>query len=304
GRRRSTHRPARRRARGTRGPHPRPHRPRRAAALPARGDRVPRRARRHDAARRGVLPELGLPDDVPLAPAARDLGDPVRAHRDALPHGPHRGLHRPDRGGQRDLPRGVRGQHALVEPPHRGEHPEPGLGPVGRLRHPRPGLHRPRPDRRLRARGGAADAPGRRPDPRAARPARGDHRLARGDPRGAAVHPRGVAGARGDPVADDLEADPPGRPARGGHGRHPRPVAGDRRDGAAHPGRRGGVPALQSGAGRAVLGPSHPDPERGRRARGDLQEHRGRHDPRPSCHPAPHELGGHLPAQPLRDQVV
>jgi phosphate transport system permease protein len=31
-------------------------------------------------------------------------------------------------------------------------------------------------------------------------------------------------------VADDLEADPPGRPARHRHGRHPRAVAGDRRD--------------------------------------------------------------------------
>ena len=49
-------------------------------------------------------------------------------------------------------------------------------------------------------------AAGRRPDARPARAARRDHRRPRGDPRGAAFDPRGLAGARRDPVADDLAA--------------------------------------------------------------------------------------------------
>ena len=83
-----------------------------------------------------------------------------------------------------------------------------------------------------------------RADARPARAARRDHRLARGAAGRAAVDPRGFARARGDEVADDLEAGP-ARGARGHrHGRDPRPVAGDRRDGAADPRGGDGVPAL------------------------------------------------------------
>ena len=95
---------------------------------------------------------------------------------------------------------------------HRGQHPEPRRGPVDRLRHPRPGVHRARAAR-LSASAGTGRAR-RRADPRPARAARRDHRRARGDPRGAAVDPRGLAGARRDAVADDLEAGPARRRSR------------------------------------------------------------------------------------------
>ena len=70
-------------------------------------------------------------------------------------------------------------------------------------------------------------------DPGAAGAADGDHRRPRGDPRRAPLDPPGLARARRDQVADDLDAGPsrfdPGDRDR----RHPRRLAGARRDGAA-----------------------------------------------------------------------
>ena len=69
-------------------------------------------------------------------------------------------VHRPGRRRDRDLPGGVRGPRPLVQPLHRGQHPEPRRGSLDHLRHPRPRLPRPRAaePRQGRAR--------RRPDPR------------------------------------------------------------------------------------------------------------------------------------------
>ena len=50
----------------------------------------------------------------------------------------------PARRRDRDLPRGVRRPHEVVQPPDRGQHPEPRRGALGRLRHPRPRVHRAR----------------------------------------------------------------------------------------------------------------------------------------------------------------
>ena len=127
----------------------------------------------------------------------------------------------------------------LVEPADRDQHPEPLGRPLGRLRHPRAGLHR------ARAAGPRAGAAGGRDHARTARAAGRDHRRARGDPRRAAVDPRGLAGARRDAVADDLEAGATGLDRRHPDRRHPRAVARDRRDGAAAGHRRRGLVALQ-----------------------------------------------------------
>ncbi|CAA9506647.1 MAG: Phosphate transport system permease protein PstA, partial [uncultured Solirubrobacteraceae bacterium] len=303
-RRREGHHPPRGRACRQRGAHEGPALPRGAAAVPADRRRVPRRAVRHDTQRRRELSEPGLPHVVSVAAAPGVLGRPVRADRDALPHGPRRGLHRAGGGGERGLPRGVRRCHEVVEPDDRDEHPEPRLGAIGGLRDPRARVHRPRSRRHLRTRRRAADPAGRGADARAARPARRDHRLPRGDPRGAIVDPRRVARPGRDAVADDLEAGAPGRAPGHRHRRDPRPLARDRRDRAADPRRGGGQPPLQPGDRRALHRAAGADPQRRRRARGRVPEHRRSCHHRPARHPAADELGGHLPPQPLRDQVV
>ena len=65
--------------------------------------------------------------------------------RHALPDGDRRRHRGPARRRHRDLPRGVRRSRPLVQPPRRGQHPEPRRGALGRLRHPRARVHRPRP---------------------------------------------------------------------------------------------------------------------------------------------------------------
>ena len=134
--------------------------------------------------------------------------------RDAMADGGLRRLHHPGGGRQRRLPRGVREPRALVPALHRGQHPEPRRGSLDRLRRPRPRLPGPRPALARQRR------PRRRADARPAGAAGGDRRRPRGDPRRAPVDPRGLDGARGDQVADDLEAgaarvaSPGSRPGR------------------------------------------------------------------------------------------
>ena len=137
-------------------------------------------------------------------------------HRDALHRRPAPPLRRPDRRLHRDLPRGVRGQDALVQQAARGQHPEPRGRAVDRLRHPRARVPRARDRARPRAAGG-------RDDPHPARAADRDHRVARGDPLGAGLDPAGRLRARSDAVAGrlaagaaggDSRASPPGRSSR------------------------------------------------------------------------------------------
>ena len=86
--------------------------------------------------------------------------------------------------------------------------------------------------------------------------------------------------------------------------RHPRAVAGDRRDRAAHPRRRDRLPAHRPDDRRPVLGAADRDLRlRGRAARG-VPDPRRRRDRRAARGPAAHELRRDLPAQPLRAEVV
>ena len=122
--------------------------------------------------RRGRLrrAELGLPHELPVARSRRRPGIESALMGTLWLMAVCAALHRPGGGRDRDLPRGVRGPRPLVEPLHRGEHPEPRRGPVDRLRHPRPGVPRARA---ARARPGRAR---RRAHARPARAARRDHR--------------------------------------------------------------------------------------------------------------------------------
>ena len=108
----------------------------------------------------------------------------------------------------------------LVQPLHRGEHPEPRRGSLDHLRHPRAGV----PGSRATQPG--PRGAGRGSHPRAAGPAGSDHRRARGDPRRPALDPRGLDGSRGDQVADDLEAGASRLDARDRHRGDPRASPG------------------------------------------------------------------------------
>ena len=176
-------------------------------------------------------PRLGLHLQLQLD-QRREVGRQVGDLGHGLADGRVRRVHRAGGRGHRHLPRGVRGQHALVEPADRDEHPEPRRGPLGGLRDPRPGV--PRSRAALARPGGAR----RRAHPRAARASGGDHRCARGDQGRAALDPGGLAGAGSDAVADDPAAGAAGLDPGHRNGRDPRAVARDRRDGAADRGRR------------------------------------------------------------------
>ncbi len=160
--------------------------------------------------RRSAQPEL---HHGPRIVVPREGRDRVGPGRDALgDRGLHR-LHRPRRRGQRRLPGGVRGPQPLVQPLHRGEHPEPRRGSLDRLRHPRPGLPRAWPAQ-PRPRG-----PRRGPHPRPAGPAGGGDRRARGDPRRATLDPRGLDGPRARPSgrrSGSRSCPPPCRGSRPG----------------------------------------------------------------------------------------
>ncbi len=213
--------------------------------------RVPRARRDHLRLRlrRPAGRFVGLRHELPLARDPGERGHPVRDRRDDLPDDHLHGARGPDRGHDRDLPRGVRGGRPLVEPDDRDQHPEPVRGPVGRLRHPRPGLHRPRA---AEPRPGPARG---RDHARTARAAGRDHRGPRGHPGRAAVDPRGLDGARRHAVADDLEAGHPRLDRRHRDRRHPRALARHRRDGSAAGDRRGGFAAVQSGPASTARSP-------------------------------------------------
>jgi phosphate transport system permease protein len=115
-----------------------------------------------------------------------------------------RGDRRAARDRDRRLPRGVSRPQEVVEPLIEVNIQNLAAVPVGRLRDPRPRVHRPRP-----AVAGPHPPGGGITLSLLVLPG-GDHRRARGDPRGAALDPRGLAGARRDAVADDLEAGPAG----------------------------------------------------------------------------------------------
>ena len=80
------------------------------------------------------------PSTLPEEAGARP-GDP----RHHLPRGAAPPDGGPDRRPDRDLPRGVRAQGAVVQPPARAQHPEPRRRACDRLRHPRARVRRPRP---------------------------------------------------------------------------------------------------------------------------------------------------------------
>ena len=140
----------------------------------------------------------------------------------------------PDRRRDGDLPRGVRGPRALVQPAARGEHPEPRRGPLDRLRDPRPRVPRPRPRPRARAARGRDD-----PDaPRAADRHRRGREAIRAVPDSIRQGAYALGATQWQVVSRQvLPAAIPGIAT----GLDPRPRPRDRRDGAAPARRRADV---------------------------------------------------------------
>ena len=213
--------------------------------------------------------------------------------------GLHR-VHRSRRRGQRRLPGGVRGPQPLVQPLHRGEHPEPRRGSLDRLRHPRPGLPGARPAQPRPRR------PRRRASPSACWSCRwwsspGARRSAPCRPRSARARWPSGATKWQTIWKQVLPASVPGF-ATGVI------LAVSRAIGEAAPlivvGGAVYLTLLPERAGQRLHGPAAPDLQLDLAAAGGVQEPGRGRDDRPARDPAGAERGGDLAPQQIREEVV